>query len=59
MIRGRWTEVSLDWVDYQEARVLALYEENLRLKMEIERLRNGYEEDELPYEFPVPSVLVC
>jgi regulator of replication initiation timing len=57
MTRTKWTDVSPDWVDYQEARVQALYEENLRLKVENDMLRRIFAEEN-GYE-PLPSVLVC
>lgn len=41
MVRNRWVDVSLDWLDYVEARVEALVIENDRLKNQVEVLQNS------------------
>jgi hypothetical protein len=61
-MRSSWTDVSLDMYDYLEARVEALYEENKRLKVELNFLKGIQEEPvetDQRNEYPVPSVLVC
>lgn len=65
MIRGRWTDVSLDWVDYQEARVEVLDRDNRRLRREIDFLRKVLQDANHDREIVIaddgtdlPSVLV-
>ncbi len=62
MIRAKWTDIPLAWVDYMEARVEALVEENRRLRRTIEFLK-GLDHDLadgviIRNEYPMPSVLV-
>lgn len=65
-MRSRWTDVSLDWVDYQEARVEALASENQTLRRRVAFLRKvlqdvAHERGEIVVESDgadLPSVLV-
>lgn len=52
-MRSKWTDINIDWVDYLEARVEALEEDNKRLRCLIKILTEKEEKDD------VPSMLVC
>jgi hypothetical protein len=52
-MRSSWTDININWVDYLEARVEALEEDNKRLRCLIKILTEKEERDEMP------SVLVC
>jgi hypothetical protein len=44
MARSKWIDVSVDWVDWLEARVEALIDENARLLKQIEFIKKTVED---------------
>lgn len=60
MIRTKWTDISPDWADYQEARVQALAEENKSLRRQVQFLSEirKFEQQAFADDVEMPSVLV-